>query len=102
MLSDVDNKFQNTLLSVCHFFFSNGCGNVRNPYLSIKTFTWLFCSDAAESEACMRQKLLHFHICSHIKPWIYNCLLNVKHNAPYGVFICFLVQLLQQQIKVNV
>lgn len=34
--------------------------------------------------------VLYFHICFYIQPCIYCCVLNIKHNKPYGVFICFL------------
>lgn len=36
--------------------------------------------------------VLYFHICFYIQPCIYCCVLNIKHNKPYGVFICFLAQ----------
>lgn len=36
--------------------------------------------------------LLHFRICFHIKSCIHKSVMNKKHNKPYGIFICFLVQ----------
>lgn len=110
-ISDGGNKFYNTVLSppssVITWFSKlnlqekyEKCISKHSktpsrisPSCSLKTnFCWAWLRKTCGS-MCEAKTLCYIFIHVFILGCAYGCVLNVKHNKPYGVFICFLVQL---------